>query len=83
MHPQVHIGALEGSEENRAALLLGLEYLLNISFVDDDEVRDCMLPQGPSRQAGDCCCVAPNPWHEAALLWARPSPLLMHETPAS
>ncbi len=36
---QAHIGALESSEENRAALLMGLEYLINISFVDDDEVR--------------------------------------------
>jgi exportin-1 len=29
---------LEASPENRAALLLGLEYLIGISYVDDTEV---------------------------------------------
>jgi len=33
-----HIRILEASPENRAALLLGLEYLTGISFVDDTEV---------------------------------------------
>ena len=35
---QAHIVSLETSDENRAALLLGLDYLLKISFVEDDEV---------------------------------------------
>lgn len=35
---QAHIMSLETTDENRAALLLGLDYLLKISFVEDDEV---------------------------------------------
>jgi len=35
---QAHIVSLETSDENRAALLMGLDYLLKISFVEDDEV---------------------------------------------
>ena len=35
---QAHITILEGTEESRRALLQGLEYLVQISFVDDDEV---------------------------------------------
>ena len=37
-HLQVHISLLEASQDGREALLVGLEYLLNISFVPDDEV---------------------------------------------
>ncbi|XP_039139910.1 protein EXPORTIN 1A-like [Dioscorea cayenensis subsp. rotundata] len=33
-----HIQILESTAESRAALLLGLEYLINISYVDDTEV---------------------------------------------
>ncbi|CAI9295561.1 unnamed protein product [Lactuca saligna] len=33
-----HIRVLESSQENTAALLMGLEYLLSISYVDDTEV---------------------------------------------
>ncbi|XP_010931803.1 protein EXPORTIN 1A [Elaeis guineensis] len=33
-----HIRVLESTPENRAALLLGLEYLIGISYVDDTEV---------------------------------------------
>ncbi|KAI8029177.1 Protein EXPORTIN 1A [Camellia lanceoleosa] len=33
-----HIRVLESSQENISALLLGLEYLINISYVDDTEV---------------------------------------------
>ncbi|XVF56525.1 hypothetical protein PTKIN_Ptkin06aG0128200 [Pterospermum kingtungense] len=33
-----HIRVLETAQENIAALLLGLEYLINISYVDDTEV---------------------------------------------
>jgi len=37
---QVHIMALEAADqESQQALLVGMEYLLSISFVDDDEVR--------------------------------------------
>ena len=37
--PQAHIMALEGADqESQQALLVGMEYLLSISFVDDDEV---------------------------------------------
>ena len=36
---QAHITILEGAEDSRRALLQGLEYLVQISFVDDDEVR--------------------------------------------
>jgi exportin-1 len=35
---QAHLPTLETTDENRAALLVSLDYLLNISFVDDDEV---------------------------------------------
>lgn len=35
---QSHIRVLESSQENISALLLGLEYLINISYVDDTEV---------------------------------------------
>lgn len=35
---QYHIQILESTAESRAALLLGLEYLINISYVDDTEV---------------------------------------------
>lgn len=35
---QVHIRVLETAPENRAALLVGLEYLIGISYVDDTEV---------------------------------------------
>ncbi|GMH19677.1 hypothetical protein Nepgr_021518 [Nepenthes gracilis] len=33
-----HIRVLEAAQENIAALLMGLEYLINISYVDDTEV---------------------------------------------
>lgn len=33
-----HIRVLESSQENISALLIGLEYLINISYVDDTEV---------------------------------------------
>ncbi|MBA0710152.1 hypothetical protein Golax_025145, partial [Gossypium laxum] len=35
---QFHIRVLESSQENISALLMGLEYLINISYVDDTEV---------------------------------------------
>lgn len=35
---QSHIRVLESSQENIGALLVGLEYLINISYVDDTEV---------------------------------------------
>lgn len=35
---QAHIGLLEDSPKGREALLVGLDFLLNISFVPDDEV---------------------------------------------
>jgi len=35
---KVHIGLLETTDENRAVLMEGLEYLLGISYVDDTEV---------------------------------------------
>lgn len=35
---QSHIRILESTAESRAALLMGLEYLINISYVDDTEV---------------------------------------------
>ncbi|KAF5947424.1 hypothetical protein HYC85_013381 [Camellia sinensis] len=35
---QSHIRVLESSQENISVLLLGLEYLINISYVDDTEV---------------------------------------------
>ncbi|CAL9009009.1 unnamed protein product [Prunus brigantina] len=35
---QSHIRVLETTQENIAALLMGLEYLINISYVDDTEV---------------------------------------------
>jgi hypothetical protein len=37
---QAHVPILEGDEEGKLALLAGLEYLINISFVEDDEVID-------------------------------------------
>ncbi|GFY83939.1 exportin 1A [Actinidia rufa] len=38
MFMQSHIRVLESSPENISALVLGLEYLINISYVDDTEV---------------------------------------------
>jgi len=35
---QSHIHILETMPENWAALLMGLQYLINISYVDDTEV---------------------------------------------
>lgn len=35
---QSHIRILESTPENINALLMGLEYLINISYVDDNEV---------------------------------------------
>ncbi|KAF5725608.1 protein EXPORTIN 1A [Tripterygium wilfordii] len=35
---KAHIRVLESSQENISALLIGLEYLINISYVDDTEV---------------------------------------------
>ncbi len=35
---QEHLGLLESSQEGRGPLLAGLTYLLDISFVADDEV---------------------------------------------
>ena len=40
---QAHITILEGTEDSRRALLQGLEYLVQTSFVDDDEVLFCLL----------------------------------------
>ncbi|KAI7726756.1 hypothetical protein M8C21_006128 [Ambrosia artemisiifolia] len=42
---QFHIRVLESSQESIAALMMGLEYLLNISYVDDTEVfKTQMIP---------------------------------------
>ena len=38
MFMQSHIRVLESSPENISALVWGLEYLINISYVDDTEV---------------------------------------------
>lgn len=46
LYEQAHIAPLETGEDNRKALLEGLEYLLKISFVDDDEVGPKLLPLG-------------------------------------
>lgn len=35
---KAHIAVLEGTQENQAILLMGLEYLIGISYVDDTEV---------------------------------------------
>lgn len=35
---QLHYRPLEANDEGRTALLVGLEYLIQISFVNDDEV---------------------------------------------
>lgn len=41
--PQAHIGALEASPEDHAALLAGLQYLIDISYTDDTEVfKTCL-----------------------------------------
>ncbi|KAJ1391230.1 Exportin-1/Importin-beta-like [Sesbania bispinosa] len=44
---QVHIRILESTQENISVLLLGLEYLINISYVDDTEVFKGFVPPGP------------------------------------
>ena len=41
--PQAHIASLETTQENRAALLAGLDYLLEISPVEDEEVSKICL----------------------------------------
>lgn len=40
---QSHIRILEATPENINALLMGLEYLINISYVDDNEVFKVMF----------------------------------------
>lgn len=40
---QAHIKALETGEQDRQALILGLEYLLQISYVNEDEVLKICL----------------------------------------
>lgn len=40
---QSHIRILESTSENKSALLLGLEYLIDISYVDDTEVFKVLL----------------------------------------
>ncbi|KAJ1390876.1 Importin-beta, N-terminal domain [Sesbania bispinosa] len=44
---KVHIRILESTQENISVLLLGLEYLINISYVDDTEVFKGFVPPGP------------------------------------
>lgn len=49
---QVHIMALEAADpESQQALLAGMEYLLSISFVDDDEARS----PTPQFSCSICC----------------------------
>ena len=36
--PQGHLQSLEGTVENQQALILGLDYLVNLSYVDNIEV---------------------------------------------
>ena len=38
--PQGHLQLLEGTPENQQALLLGLDYLVNLSYVDNIEVGE-------------------------------------------
>lgn len=40
---QSHIRILEATPENINSLLMGLEYLINISYVDDNEVFKVMF----------------------------------------
>jgi exportin-1 len=40
---QNHMRVLEIAPENRSALLMGLEYLIGISYVDDTEVFKVVL----------------------------------------
>ena len=59
-HVQAHITILEGTEDSRRALLQGLEYLVQISFVDDDEVRcaccSLCIESAGARSSFRCCC---------------------------
>ncbi len=67
---QAHMRQLEGCEEDRAALLVGLEYLTNIAAVDADEVRACCLG---CKEAGPARLLLRQAWllHDA-LLWDTP-----------
>ena len=40
---QAHLKLMETSDENKAALMMGMTYLLNISFVESDEVLKICL----------------------------------------
>lgn len=43
LHMQAHITTLENGSENQQALTLGLQYLVSISYVDNDEVLKICL----------------------------------------
>lgn len=43
MHLQAHISILEKGSDNQQALTMGLEYLVKISYVDNDEVLKICL----------------------------------------
>ena len=69
---QAHIASLETTEENRTALLMGLEYLLNISFVDDDEVGGANTVTFTPEVARTVCSTP-----EAAVMAKRPAELAL------
>ena len=50
MEWQSHIGVLETTTENQSVLLMGLEYLIGISYVDDTEVFKVRFSSVPSRE---------------------------------
>lgn len=65
---QAHIPILEASDESKLALLQGLEYLVQISFVDDDEVLPPFLTRGSMRRSlGALKIVILNSVHLTAL----------------
>ena len=58
---QFHIRILETAPENITALLVGLEYLIDISYVDDTEVFKVWLIVRPKRVG--------QTWRKAFLLY--------------
>lgn len=59
---QSHIRVLETSQENINALLLGLEYLINISYVDDTEVFKVLFHCLFVMDTLSWKCLIPNVW---------------------
>lgn len=69
---QFHIRILETSQENIASLIVGLEYLIDISYVDDTEVFKVWVIVRLERVG--------QPWRKAFLLYNEITELALFAT---